>query len=180
MGRSSLGCAPNCWVNSSDWTGWTGVWRLRFQMPTTPGPNLLANVRWGVYWGFCGAIVYSAFAVLILIFRGEGPFATNDTTFGTVIALYFVSGITVGIVLGVLRPLTHSRVGAAIVGVICTIPAVFMGEMVLNERWSLEQNWMTVLVVSVVFGSLSGLIFWRQARRLIQDQKNFVDPPSTN
>jgi hypothetical protein len=77
------------------------------------------NLLWGLYWGICGAVVYSFFALAIFLIGGARPFDVNHTTLWRTIGLYFELGLMVGLLLGFSRPLLRSRVGVIVVGFFC-------------------------------------------------------------
>src|SRR4051812_44073909 len=79
--------------------------------------KLPSNLRWGVTWGLLMSGMYCLVALLLYIIRGPTLFAKYGLTLGTLMLTYVVGGITGGWIVGVLRPLTHWRFGAILVGI---------------------------------------------------------------
>src|SRR6059036_329305 len=96
------------------------------------------NLMWGAFWGICGGVVYSAYAVVLLILRGPAAFEANDTSFPAVLGAYLGGGGAAGLLLGLLRPLTRSWLGSAILGALCAVPVFSAGRIALSgfSNWT--------------------------------------------
>lgn len=87
--------------------------------------KVIQNLRWGIFWGLCGAAVYCAWVGILFLLRGAAPFLANGTTFPATLAAYLVGGLGAGIILGLLRPFTRMVWGVALVGFLCALPVWF-------------------------------------------------------
>ena len=124
-----------------------------------------SRIRWGVRWGLVYALIYSIIALVVGLFSGGSVFAWRQTSLGGLLAAYALSGVVVGTVVGILLPLARWKVGAAIIGMIGTIPymSLVRGSIPGLGPWSLVDT-VTVAVLTIFFGIPAGLIcreiFW--------------------
>lgn len=119
------------------------------------------NLRIGVTWGVCYSIAYSAYAALLAAMGGEGSFRRANTTLSKVLLVYWVAGIGVGALVGLLLPLGRRPGGAAVLGFIGAIP-VMLGVGMATEP---STNWLTTVPIDAIgtaafVGPLAGLGLW--------------------
>jgi hypothetical protein len=86
--------------------------------------SLRSRVLWGARWGLRYGLFYSALAGLGVLLRGPGLFTDNHVTALGVLLLYLGGGPLVGSLIGLLRPLAQTAVGAMIVGIVATVPVM--------------------------------------------------------
>lgn len=126
--------------------------------------EVVRDVRWGIAHGFGFAVLYSIFAVILYLLR-RGAFDRHGTSLGAVLSLYFAAGVVGGALVGALRPLTRSRLGSMVVGVVAMTP-VFLGVGILLfgpfSGWG-EDNWVPMLLGAVILGPMLGSQQWKQA-----------------
>ena len=81
-----------------------------------------SRARWGLSWGFRLAALFSVIALITSI----GHFTEVTASYGhspfVLVALYFVCGALGGTVLGLLRPIGKSLVGAVTLGALVGLP----------------------------------------------------------
>ncbi len=63
-----------------------------------------SNLRVGFEWGMAFAVIYSAFVIVLPMFRGSEPFREAHTSLPAVIAAYFAAGLVGGGIFGLLLP----------------------------------------------------------------------------
>ena len=80
-----------------------------------------ASLRWGVSWGLWFATAYAAFAVFLALMRGTTWHHGVGLSTLQIVAIYYGVGIAAGIVLGLVRPVTGSRVGTLAIGVVAGV-----------------------------------------------------------
>ena len=119
---------------------------------------MVANIRWGVWWGLRLAAFFTAVVVLEYIALGAAPFAHIGMSLLSTIGTYFVVGVTAGAVVGMLRPFTNTFYGSVSVG----IAGAFVGAVVIVSMKSGPPNhwgyveWATVVIGAVVYGAYLG------------------------
>lgn len=84
--------------------------------------SIIVDALWGSRWGFLGAVFYSLLACALFALHGGDRHREEGLTLPVIIAGYLVGGTVAGCIVGFLRPLTKSRIGAAVVGVIALFP----------------------------------------------------------
>lgn len=126
------------------------------------GRGVLANLVWGIAWGLLLSCCLIVFVAVLFLFQGQQPFNAYQTTVRAVVVLYLVGGALGGLVVGVLRPLTKWRWGAAVVGVLAAVP-VGLGTRVLRAGLSPWQSkdLVVLIVFCVALGAPVGWIYWR-------------------
>ena len=115
------------------------------------------NIIWGVGSGALMALAYSIVALMIYAVFGAHVLHTPGLTIGLVLISYWVGGLTAGLLVGMLRPLSRFRWGPYLLGAIAgtavfaAFQASTMGPM---WRWSWG-DWTTPLILGVVMGVLA-------------------------
>ena len=115
------------------------------------------NILWGVGSGAVMALAYSVLALMIYAILGNHAIHTRGLTIGLVLISYWVGGLTAGLLIGVLRPLSRLRWGPYLIGavagiaIIAAFQASTMGPM---WRWSLN-DWATPLILGIIMGMLA-------------------------
>jgi hypothetical protein len=118
-----------------------------------------ANLRWGIGWGIGLAAIYSVIALPLGLLRGCGLRIGGESfSTGRIILIYFGGGILGGLTLGLLRPLTRTKPGAAIVGALVAFPLSYM--MVLFLDKSAGRELLTASLLALILGPLFGLKSW--------------------
>jgi hypothetical protein len=139
-------------------------------MPLTR--RILRDMAAGVKWGLIMASILSLWVIVLIPFT-DNLVIRDRTGDGyhvvTVIALYFGGGICVGTLVGALRPLMRSRVGAAAVGAIAMLPlgAALVASRIGFRGWTHEET-VVLLVMTFAFGAPGGVIlraFIREKQR---------------
>lgn len=121
---------------------------------------------WGVGWGLAFALVYIAFVLLLYAVRGTVPFERHQVTLPGVIATYFAGALTAGTIVGMMRPLTATRLGAIVTGAIAAVP-VYLGFGIAVDGWFTAwsaDEWSTVWGLAPLMGGTLGYLQWKQSR----------------
>ena len=122
--------------------------------------TLRQNLAWGALWGLCGAVVYSAFAVVVFLLAGQRAFSAKGTSLSAVLAAYLVGGIGSGLVMGALRPLGRSWWGAGVMGLVCAVPV--WSAMMVAVAGLRHVPWKVVAGLTLLTGPVSGVITKRR------------------
>jgi hypothetical protein len=135
--------------------------------------SFLGNLRWGVGIGLVFAALYSLYVAVLFLIVGSEPFDRHHTSVLMVIATYFVGGITGGSVVGVMRPHTHSRFVAIIVGIVAAFFVIFgvaVASQGLPWNWT-RAAWTALAVLSILFGSFGGNMIWNNPFDSTEDDR---------
>src|SRR5438046_1402595 len=89
-----------------------------FHFGSTSMKNILSGAKVGAVFG----LLYCLVAVGIFAVQGNEPFEHNQVTLPAVLALYLCSGILAGAIVGALKPLTRTKPGAMLVGLVAVTP----------------------------------------------------------
>jgi len=123
---------------------------------------LVANVRWGAYWGFVSGCMYSLSQLGLRLVVGPEYFAQHDVTGQEIIPIYIMGLTLAGVIVGIARPLTRWLPGALVVGAIAAVP-LMIGVCVAKygpvNRWTGDQ-WSTAILSGVLFGIVVGWMAW--------------------
>jgi len=92
--------------------------------PDEPPPTLWgwANVRWGIREGWWFARRYLLYGIILMLLGGSALIRRNPTTALAVLALYGLGISGIGAIVGALRPLCRTSLGAAFVGMVAMLP----------------------------------------------------------
>jgi len=120
------------------------------------------NIRWGLGWGLAFAAFYCVIALVLNALSDGEAFPEKRVTLPQVLVLYVTCGVLAGLVVGALRPLTKTKMGATVVGTIVAFP-VSMGFGLLHSGapwlWP-EETWIATLVFALVFGVMGTEVLW--------------------
>ena len=124
----------------------------------------MRNIRWGLSWGIGVAGIFCAFVSLESVMRRSTYFAQYGLSLSQVVGIYLVSGVAVGVALGVLRPWTSTPIGAMVVGFVSAFPAavaIYSSTHGNPMRWS-DREWHNALLMSIMIGPTFGLMRWHR------------------
>jgi hypothetical protein len=125
-----------------------------------PRSGLFARIQLGIIVCSFIAAAFSAYVLLLHLFRGSAPFRANQTTLLQVLLSYALWAVFGGAVFGLSLPLARNRWGAALVGFLCLIP--FYGVIAFTEAgfaWTTRET-AEVLAVSLLVGVPVGLSYY--------------------
>ena len=133
---------------------------------------LARRILWGVRSGVVFGLAFSALALVIRLLGGEGPFEVHHTSFAKMIASYLLGGISAGVIVGALRPLTKSKPGAAVVGFFAAIPIGMLVRLAMlgNEPWE-PRDTIVTLLVCIALGAPVGVMYRDIFRDKLADHK---------
>jgi peptidoglycan/LPS O-acetylase OafA/YrhL len=137
--------------------------------------NLVRNLKWGLRWGLIMAVGFTVIGIVATIGASFDPTPRNDPSLASFIGFYFLAGIVGGLLLGLLRPVTRSKVGAMLVGT--AVAAVSIGLLarmfVVTDGWTLVDT-IGVALYSLVTGPVATLLLLNVRSRR---GKESSDPP---
>jgi hypothetical protein len=125
---------------------------------------MLKNLRWGILSGMAFATLFSAWIILLAIVRRSWEFDSYHVSAWQIILSYFAGGIGGGAVVGLARPITRYRLGAAVVGLVAAIPVAFAVEFAMQGMpgsWP-DDAWIGFYFIAGFLGPVAGLIRWKQ------------------
>lgn len=128
---------------------------------------VLRNIRWGLSWSLSLAAIWCAYVCVLSVVRGSTRFDAYGTTLWMIVAVYIVNGVMGGIILGALRPIATSRLGAILVGVAVAIPffiAVWFATDGPFSHWR-SNSIEAILFCSISLGGILGNWFWMRGRK---------------
>ena len=115
--------------------------------PPSSVPLRVIDLWWGVKVGWAFAGVLSAWVLFLSLLQGSLRFEKLGVSTGTIIVTYFAAGTVAGALVGLLRPLTRSRIGAAGVGALAGI-IVYTAISLAMDGWT---------NIDLVFGLVCGI-----------------------
>lgn len=109
------------------------------------------------------AMFYSVLASTLFALHGGDRYRAVGLTLPVIIAVYFAGGITGGCLVGLLRPLTRWRIGAAAVGVIAMIPVCWGAGILVHGPLSVwgEAEYFAWTITPVLIGAYGGWEFYQ-------------------
>ena len=125
--------------------------------------RLDTDLRWALKRAYSFAAVYCVWVLGLYVVGGEEPFRKLGAPFWAVELFYLATAGLAGLVVGLLRPLIRSAVGAYFVGVLAGFSIIAGGELLLFGnplRWDLPQ-W----IPTSLFGPLAGFIIGGELRK---------------
>ena len=127
--------------------------------------DLSQDLGWGIFWGLALAVGVTIVLVVLYALSGAQLFEDHDTTFGGVVAVYFGGGLVGGAVVGLLRPLTRWRWGAAAVGVVAALPVGLCCRLLRDgfAPWG-PKDTVSVVAFALILGGTIGWIYWGMFR----------------
>jgi len=120
--------------------------------------NIMSGAKVGAVFG----LLYCLVAVVIFAVQGNEPFEHNQVTLPAVLALYLCSGILAGAIVGGLKPLTRTKPGAMLVGLVAVTPLAFgIGTMLWGfpSSWT-SDIWITMGIFILIFGPAGANTLW--------------------
>jgi hypothetical protein len=84
--------------------------------------NRTSNVRWGVTRGLFVAVLYCLWVSAVYVIRGTEPFDRQGISYAALVTTYIVVGVLAGAIVGTLRPLARSKLGAFGIGFAAAVP----------------------------------------------------------
>lgn len=122
-----------------------------------------SNIFWCVVYGLGGGAVFTVWVTILFALRGTEPFDKQGVTFASVVLFYLLGGATGGLIAGALWPLTRSRAGAYLVGILVAF-VVAAGLMFLLAgsplRWDMAAI-LTILTMTLIYGLYIGYHIWK-------------------
>ena len=120
--------------------------------------TLSQNIRWGVAYGLLFAVVLSGLVIPLAFARG----ALTVSRMWLVIASYFASGISVGLVVGLVRPWTRRKGGALLVGLVAAVPVGIALQLAYDTAAEQSFSWVMLVEFAIIAGPFGGWIRWNQ------------------
>jgi hypothetical protein len=123
------------------------------------------RIVWGMRWGARFAVVFGGFAALLFILDGPRSFREYGTSLQRVLAVYAVSGVVGGLILGLAKPILRYPAGSAVTGLLVgTCVGVAFAAFDHSLSWAL---WDLALPgMFALAGSLGGLAAYRRVKQL--------------
>jgi hypothetical protein len=109
-------------------------------------------------FGVLIATLLSLYAAVLYLVRGPAPFAAHGTTVLTSVTVYYLGGVLGGLVVGLLLPFLHGRVGAALGGAVALLPMYAAAAYALDGPAGLRK-WPVYLICALIVGVPVGLAY---------------------
>ena len=120
--------------------------------------TLSQNIRWGVAYGVLFAAVLSGLVIPVAFARG----ALTASRMWLVIATYFASGVSAGLVVGLMREWTRRTAGALLVGLVAAVPVGIALQLAYDTAAQRSFSWLMLVEFAIIAGPLGGWIRWNQ------------------
>jgi hypothetical protein len=141
--------------------------------------EITTNVRRGVRMGLGVAIGFSLIAAAISLAIRGNAFETYHLSFVGGIVMYFVVGLCVGVVGGVLTPIMRSNLGLAFAGLLLAWIADSLAQIAMKgPRGWRHYSWFEAVLVAVT--GIPGAFYYRASLRRAAARARGTDsePPS--
>lgn len=117
------------------------------------------NILRGIGWGLFFAVGFSILALVVQLFAAPESGWSGPPSLGTAIGVYFLGGVLVGAVVGLLRPFSKRLIGAAVVGLVgglgfAALVVVFREGTLALTRTDIED----IFILGLGWGPLAGII----------------------
>lgn len=121
-----------------------------------------SDIRWGIRVGLSFAALFSAWVLVLYTTQGPGAFERLGVTVWGAVLTYLTGGVVAGAIVGALRPLAKTRVGAMAVGVLAALPVAAAACYLL---YGAPLHWKRSVVIAcgiyaVFIGLVCGSWFW--------------------
>jgi hypothetical protein len=123
----------------------------------------VSNVKRGILVGLSFTAAYSVYVVILYLLSGNEPFEVHHTTLLKVVRAYVFGGVVAGATVGLLQPFVRGKLTAVSVGVVAAFfISIGLGVATsgMVSQWG-SQQWITVTIMALLFGSYGGLYFWK-------------------
>ncbi|MDT8436697.1 MAG: hypothetical protein RRA92_08070 [Gemmatimonadota bacterium] len=114
--------------------------------------DMIRNIGWGLTHGLVMAVVLLFLLFFLSALVGSNMAAEHGLSWASASALFGTIGVTVGALIGVMRPLGRYRVGAMIMGVVGAAGVYFIGAIWLFGWTTVGQVWDVLLIVALFAG----------------------------
>lgn len=122
-------------------------------LPPSPS-SVKDDIVWGVSSFLVFAVLLCAWATVVRIVSGPGPFERDQITYPKALLLYLGLGVLGGVVLGIVRPLTRTRRGTLIAGALVGAAILWsIGTFAVGIEAATRPFMLSVLLT---FGSAAG------------------------
>lgn len=121
----------------------------------------------GLGFGLFVATGLSAWATILRVSQGTGPFDRIGSSYGITVLVYFLAFSLGGVIWGLLAPLRRWLLGSMLLGALLLAP-MYLGFSILNRPSpELTTAWRTAasVIASLVAGGLLGVYVWVHERR---------------
>lgn len=122
------------------------------------------DVAWGARLGLVMGLVYAAIGGLLYLAQ-DSP-EIGRIRLPSLLALYVFGGVTGGVIVGVLRPILNSHLGAIFAGTVSLLPFGFATIVLYSgpiSEWGLAE-YIGILVTALILGGYIGHDLWKDER----------------
>jgi hypothetical protein len=129
--------------------------------------RLVSAVSLGLGFG----IIYSVIGGLQFLVHGDAMTQRYHIGVSTLIELYLVGGVIVGLIVGTLGRWTRTHRGAVIVGILAAVPALLVVDFTLPMPGiSLDERIKGALTAALALGGGCGWVLWHPGRPRSSDR----------
>jgi hypothetical protein len=108
------------------------------------------------------ATALSVWVTLLRVVSGTAPFDRLDTTYPTVVGLYYAGALAGGLVIGLAWPLRRWLFGSALLGVLGMLP-LYLGVAYIESapsQWLTEESLTVAVLLAILVGAPVGTLVW--------------------
>jgi hypothetical protein len=123
---------------------------------------LAKNIKWGIGYGVVIAGIFSVWAGFVYVVNGTTAVQKYHASLLAVIGAYVACGVFGGVILGVLRPVSHTKVGNAVTGFAIGVACGPCFRIALDgiSQWTLgDVGW---LLYTGIFGTVCAIATYKR------------------
>ena len=108
----------------------------------------------------------SAYALVLDLLGGQGPFEAHGTTVGEAILTYYLGAVLAALVVGLSLPLARNKWGAMFVGFLAAMPFYAAIRFAVEgfAPWTMEDS-ITLLLIAFTVGPMTGYGYYSVFRQ---------------
>ena len=94
--------------------------------------SAVSNLRWGVGYGLKFGVAFSILISVLWALGGAQSVRREGMSYSLVVACYLAMGLVGGIIVGILRSWSHTRLGAIAIGLFVALEAFWIVNLALS------------------------------------------------
>ena len=128
--------------------------------------DLMQDLRIGVKIGYLFAAGFSSIAIVkYVLFGGEMFIRANGMGLLAILAVYAISGLTGGVLIGLLRPLRSTSIGSFCIGTVSSTPfCLCLAFMIFPRSEWYPPGVIMAMIVAILMGGGLGAVLYDQTQ----------------
>lgn len=92
----------------------------------------VSNLKWGIGYGLKFGIAFSILISILWALGGAQSARREGMSYGVVVVCYLAMGLVGGIIVGILRSWSHTRLGAIAIGLFVAVEALWIVNLAIS------------------------------------------------